>query len=256
MKKFRLIDTGPLTGPENMAIDAALLDCFVVRESLPLLRLYGWNPPSFSCGRFQEPAEILNLERCQTDSIPVVRRITGGGVIYHGAELTYSLVCPVDFIPGNRSVKDTFFSLTSFLIAFYRGLGLSPVYAADYFGSDKRLGHRTPLCFAGIESCDIMVSGRKIGGNAQRRLKKVIFQHGSIPLEPKTGESEKYLLAASTQIGPGTTSLTEEGVSAERPILAGKLAAAFAETFAVEPHSAGLSAAEKICATTYMQNIE
>ena len=47
---WRLIDTGPLPGPDNMAIDAALLDCFAAGGSAPLLRLYGWQPPAFSWG--------------------------------------------------------------------------------------------------------------------------------------------------------------------------------------------------------------
>jgi len=60
---WRLIDTGPLSGAENMAIDEALLSCFDPGRSRPILRLYGWDPPAFSYGRFQKPEEIIELER-------------------------------------------------------------------------------------------------------------------------------------------------------------------------------------------------
>jgi len=226
---WRLIDTGPRPGPENMAIDEALLSCFEPGRSLPVLRLYGWSPPAFSCGRFQNPGEILDLRRCRGAGIPVVRRITGGGVIYHAEELTYSLVCPTSAIPESRNVRAAFFQLTSFLIDFYRRLHLSPAYAADYHCSGKRLGERTPLCFAGTESCDILLGGRKIGGNAQRRLKEVIFQHGSIPLRQMAGVGAGYLLEPAGCLLDATTSLEDEGVKLPGEGLAPLLIDAFAE---------------------------
>ena len=58
---WRLIDTGPLAGADNMAVDEALLDCFDPDTSLPVLRLYGWTPPALSLGRYQQAAEVLDL---------------------------------------------------------------------------------------------------------------------------------------------------------------------------------------------------
>lgn len=250
---WRLIDTGPLSGVENMAIDEALLACFDPDKSPPVLRLYGWSPPAFSHGRFQQPAETLSMDACRAAGVQVVRRITGGGLLYHGRELTYSLVCPTSFVPGALSVKDAFFHLTSFLITFYRDLGLEPAYAALYYGGSKGLGGRSALCFAGTESCDILINGKKIGGNAQRRLKNVIFQHGSIPLQPMAAESQQYLRAATPQIITATTSLAAEGISVGRETLAAMLSAAFSKVFGVTFHAASLSGREQACATEYMQ---
>lgn len=253
---WRLIDTGSLPGPENMAIDEALLECFDPKRSLPLLRLYGWTPPAFSCGRFQKPEEILDADRCKADGIPVVRRITGGGIIYHTQELTYSLVCPADAIPESRNVKAAFFHLTSFLLTFYRKLGLAPAYAVDCQAGDRRLGERTPLCFAGMESCDILIGGKKIGGNAQRRLKEVIFQHGSIPLRQMAGEGMSYLLASTSGIVESTTSLADCGVDNGQRELANLLAVSFAETFAVTFRETSLTEDEKESTGRVLQNLE
>jgi lipoate-protein ligase A len=172
---WRLIVTSPLSGAENMAIDEALLHSFDPALSLPVLRLYGWNPPALSLGRFQKAAEVLDMERCRDDGVAIVRRMTGGGVIYHADELTYSLVCAPGQIPPASSIKDSFRVLTGFLLAFYRALGLDAAYAVDAAPEGTRLGERTAFCFAGKESFDILANGRKIGGNAQRRLKGVIF---------------------------------------------------------------------------------
>lgn len=250
---WRLIDSGPLSGLENMAIDEALLACFSPGTSVPVLRLYGWNPPAFSCGRFQKPETIIDLDRCRADGVQVVRRITGGGVIYHAAELTYSLVCPADFIVASRSVKDAFIKLTSFLLRFYRKLGLEPCHAVDHFPGDKRLGERTPLCFAGIESCDILINGRKIGGNAQRRLKQVIFQHGSIPLRQMADQGNQYLLQPDYGIVGLTTSLADQGVTATFELLTDLLKSSFAGSFPVEFSPDVLSDAELQAVAGYMQ---
>jgi lipoate-protein ligase A len=115
-----------------MAVDEALLACFDPAVSAPVLRLYGWHPPAFSLGRFQDAGQVLDLEKCRETGIPVVRRITGGGVIYHADELTYSLVCAPRQVPPARSVKDSFRVLTSFLLRLYEKLGLTARYALDW----------------------------------------------------------------------------------------------------------------------------
>ena len=250
---WRFIDTGPLSGAENMALDEALLACFDPETSLPILRLYGWSPAAFSYGKFQNPAETVALEKSAAAGVQVVRRITGGGLLYHGGELTYSLVCPASVIPGTLGVKNAFFHLTSFLLAFYQKLGLTASYAADYYGDSRPLGGRTALCFAGVESCDILINSKKIGGNAQRRVKNIIFQHGSIPMRPMAAESQQYLLTPAPQIVTGTTSLAAEGVEIGRDELAGLLSRAFRTTFGVTLLQENFSATELTSAVAHMQ---
>jgi len=253
---WRFMDSGLLSGAENMAIDEALLACFSPGKSAPVLRLYGWNPPAFSCGRFQKPDEIIDLDCCRADGVQVVKRITGGGVIYHAEELTYSLVCPTAFIPGSSGVKEAFFQLTAFLLKFYTKLGLDACHAVDHCQGTIKLGERTPLCFAGVESCDIMVNGSKIGGNAQRRLKDVIFQHGSIPLRQMALEGNKYLLRPDHGIAGRATSLESQGVTVESAQLADLLKSAFAECFNVVFRVDNLTAGERESAAGYMQKTE
>jgi lipoate-protein ligase A len=197
----------------------------------------------------------LALDKCTAAGVQVVRRITGGGLLYHGRELTYSLVCPTGFVPDALNVRSAFIHLTSFLLDFYRRLGLAPVYAADYYAGARQLGGRSALCFAGTESCDILIGGRKIGGNAQRRLKSAIFQHGSIPLASLAAESQQFLLDADPAIVTGTTSLADEGVNAERDSLARLLATVFSDRFGVTLQNDPLTADEMTYVAEHMQNI-
>jgi lipoate-protein ligase A len=242
---WRLIVTAPLSGAENMAIDEALLRSFDPAVSLPVLRLYGWNPPTLSLGRFQKTAEVLDLGRCRSDGVTVVRRVTGGGVIYHADELTYSLVCAPGQIPPAVSIKDSFRVLTGFLLAFYCTLGLDVSYATDVVPEGTRLGERTPFCFAGKESFDILVNACKIGGNAQRRLKGAIFQHGSIPLRNRAAIGLSYMREPVPDIVEGTASLEEYGVNVDAKRLMNGLAVAFSEYFGVELLPGLLSAREQ-----------
>lgn len=231
---WRLIDTGALSACENMALDESLLHCFDPETCAPLLRLYGWNPPALSLGRFQRADDVLDLDRCQSHGVEIVRRITGGGVIYHADELTYSIVCSPLQIPDPGSIKESFRVLTTFLLDFYRGLALDACYAVDSGLKDVRFGERTPFCFAGKETFDILISGRKIGGNAQRRLKKVIFQHGSIPLVNRVGNGVVFMRERPAGIEDRVASLADMGVTADVAVLKENLIRAFSDCFGVK----------------------
>jgi lipoate-protein ligase A len=249
---WRFIDTGSCSGRENMAIDEALFRCFNTATSQPVLRLYGWQPPALSLGRFQKVGDDLDLTCCRADDLSIVRRITGGGAIYHADELTYSLVCSSSQIPPVTSVKDSFRVLTSFLLAFYRELGQSANYAVDLEPNLSSLGQRTPLCFAGKESYDILLNGRKIGGNAQRRSRQVIFQHGSIPLKDATGKALSYMKQLPEALS--ATSLESEGIELDEGLLKEMLKKQFNLALGVVLKPVGLTSEEKLLYQELLMN--
>jgi lipoyl(octanoyl) transferase len=241
---WRLIDEGPLDGPGNMALDEALLSCFDAGHSLPVLRLYGWEPPALSVGRYQDAAAALDLEFCAADGVPVVRRMTGGGIIYHAQELTYSIVCAPEHIGEVVvGVKEGFRALCGFLLGTYQRLGLDAAFATDSNPDGAALGQRTAFCFAGKEDFDVLVRGQKIGGNAQRRLRGAILQHGSIPLESRVQQGLRYLRDPAPGAA-GAVSLAELGLRPELTELKGMLVAAFQERLGVKLQSARPSAEE------------
>jgi len=254
MIPWRFIDSGPLDGSSNMAVDEALLNRFDPERSRPVFRIYGWEPPALSLGRFQNAREVLDPQRCSMSAMPVVRRVTGGGVIYHADELTYSLVCAPRHAPPAASIKESFRVLTSFLVRFYEKLGLNPCYAIDSFPDGQGVGGRSAFCFAGRESYDILIAGKKIGGNAQRRLKNVIFQHGSIPLVNRAGLGAAFLGKPPDGIGETTTALFDLGVDSALVQLKGLMALAFAETMSANLEEGSLTGEEEATADSLARN--
>jgi len=228
-----------------MAVDEALLCSFAGDGSLPTLRIYGWDPPALSLGRFQDAKTLLDLERCRRDGVSVVRRLSGGGTIYHADELTYSIVCAPGQIPSAISVKDSFRVLTGFLIEFYRLLGLNACYAVDTVCDGVRLGERNAFCFAGKESFDILLDGMKIGGNAQRRLKNVIFQHGSIPIINRARHGLQYMKDRAPEYAENAVSLYDCGVNVDITALKSMLVEAFKQNMDVDISAVGLSPDER-----------
>src|SRR5213083_1989309 len=89
-------DDAACSAAMNMAIDEALLEFAVV----PSIRLYRWHAPALSFGYFGKFADVADysIER------DLVRRWTGGGIVFHGDDLTYSIVIPA---------SDTVFALSS-----------------------------------------------------------------------------------------------------------------------------------------------
>ncbi len=79
----------------------------------------------------------------------------------------------------------------------------------------EHLGERTAFCFAGKETFDILIDGKKIGGNAQRRLKNVIFQHGSIPIINRSQFGLQYMKDRSPEYADNNVSLFDCGVTAD-----------------------------------------
>jgi len=165
-------------GPSNMALDEALLDAASEDAGFAALRTYGWTTPTLSLGYFQEIATAESDPRWR--GVPIVRRPTGGGAIWHHHEVTYALVLPASHPLGQRRVV-LYHEVHETIAAVLRSLGVAA----------KTRGRTTPssnerrpfLCFADQDPEDIIAQGTKIVGSAQRRRSNAILQHGSMLLK-------------------------------------------------------------------------
>ena len=164
-------------GPANMALDEALLDAVAEDPSFALLRTYGWTEPTLSLGYFQAIAEADADPRWH--GVPVVRRPTGGGAIWHHHELTYALVVPAVH-PLARPAAPLYHAVHSALAALLRRHGVDAVPRGA--GPPSPAAPRPFLCFADRDPEDLVCQGAKIVGSAQRRRSGAILQHGSMLL--------------------------------------------------------------------------
>ncbi|MEM7816520.1 MAG: lipoate--protein ligase family protein [Candidatus Aenigmatarchaeota archaeon] len=183
-KEWRLILEENCNGYYNMAVDEAIFINFPIHK-IPTLRIYNWEKSFISIGYHQNINQLFKID----NSIPFVRRITGGGAILHQEELTYSLIFSKEDLDLSNKVKDSFKIICSFLIKFYSNLGLEAKFARDIFYEE--LDTHCDFCFATFQSFDLTINGKKIGGNAQRRSKNLILQEGSIPIKVNLNKIEK-----------------------------------------------------------------
>ncbi|HOT44532.1 MAG TPA: lipoate--protein ligase family protein [Spirochaetota bacterium] len=247
--RVRLIPHMPRSGPENMALDEYLVS-WHRSTGRPVFRLYAWNPPAISLGRYQN-IECIDREACRADGVDMVRRITGGGAIYHDRELTYSLACTADDLDRKPTTIPEYYEIINrFLIVFYQWLGFRAVYAKDSDGRSGTVQHAA-FCFSSNEKYDIMINGKKIGGNAQRRIGKTVLQHGSIPLFIDRERINRYFRGEMD--GSRFTSLSE--IIGREPDTAMKirlLAESFSETTGMRMYQEDITPEEMIVVHSIM----
>lgn len=166
-----LLNSGQGEAALNMAVDEALLEA-MPRIGRPVLRFYGWHERAASFGYFQKYAEVVQL----TSLRPLIRRPTGGGVVPHDRDWTYSVAIPtthdwysVTAIESYRRIHDW---IRLGLLEAGMNAQLAPAPLKTLPGQ----------CFAGYERYDLLSSGRKIAGAAQRRSRDGLLIQGSVQL--------------------------------------------------------------------------
>ncbi len=163
------IDSGPGDAATNMAIDQTLLD-EASRLSAPILRFYGWTQPSASFGYFQHFDEIASM----TPLRPLVRRPTGGGLVLHDRDWTYSVVFPRSHSWFELTARESYQKIHEWL---RKALALSGV-TTDLCLSRKQ--GENGVCFLGAEVADLLQNDRKVAGAAQRRNATGLLIQGSL----------------------------------------------------------------------------
>jgi len=164
MGDWRLLKLEARNAFMNMAIDEAVLTARIARRVPNTLRFYRWKPSAVSIGRFQKVSEEVHVENCRRYGVDIVRRISGGGAVYHDSdgEITYSVVVH-DQDLGSKDVVSTYNRLCGGLVEAAKNLGVS----ADF-------------CPGNPNHCpNITIDGRKFSGSAQARKKEVLLQHGT-----------------------------------------------------------------------------
>jgi len=164
-----LLDSGPGSAAFNMALDEALLEA-MPRLQRPLLRLYGWTEPAASFGYFQRFADVEQATLLR----PLVRRPTGGGLVPHDADWTYSLVFPAGHPWHSLRAGESYSRAHEWIQAAFARLGIETELA-------QAAMHRLPgQCFEGCEKDDVLWRGKKIAGAAQRRNRLGLLIQGSV----------------------------------------------------------------------------
>jgi lipoate-protein ligase A len=168
-----LLDSGPGSAAFNMALDEALLEA-APNLGGAVLRFYSWSERAASFGYFQRYAQVEALTALR----PLVRRPTGGGLVAHDADWTYSLVFPATHGWYGLRAAQSYREAHSWVQKAFGRLGLAVELAPG------RCKSQAGQCFSGYEECDLLWRGRKIAGAAQRRTREGLLIQGSVQPPP------------------------------------------------------------------------
>ena len=167
-------DEPPHSAAMNMSIDHALLES----TTIPTIRFYHWRSPALSFGYFGKFSHVAVYAAKRN----LVRRWTGGGIVLHGDDLTYSIIIPASDPVFSESSIVIYEKIHHALTEALNGLG----ERAEVVGSARpadlapQRGIPANSCFANPVRADVMMDGRKIAGAAQRRTHRGLLQQGSI----------------------------------------------------------------------------
>ncbi|NJE85338.1 lipoate--protein ligase family protein [Thermococcus sp. CX2] len=182
----------------QMAIDEAILMARIEGKVPDTVRLYAFSPSSVTIGRFQSVRHDVDLGEARKLGIPVVRRITGGGSVFHDefGEITYSVIVGEDYHPALRNVEESYRYLAGPLVDALEELGIK-------------------AGFSGLN--DIVANGKKISGSAQTRRKGVILQHGTFMYAARVEVLARVLRISKAKLqDKGVSSIWERVTTLER----------------------------------------
>ena len=169
----------------NMAIDEAIL--LVQQEQPnPTLRFYEWSSPAFSFGYFQDIASEVDVAACGADGIELVKRMTGGGTVVHGWELTYTLVLPRT--AAEMGISEMYQCLGQSLVKAFQKLGVpAQCYAVGSDSCRVIRNHTDPteanICLTNPAEHDVMSDDKKLAGVSVRRNRNGLMFQGYISLD-------------------------------------------------------------------------
>jgi len=182
-----------------MALDEALL----LHATRPTLRFYSWVEPAATFGYFQKYEEVAKATQLR----PLIRRCTGGGIVPHDHDWTYSLVFPAGTAWFALKAEASYQRVHEWVCESFRRQE-QPAKLADCCHAS------TPgSCFSGFEKHDVLLGDRKIAGAAQRRVRSGLLIQGSIQPPEDSGRSDwerEFTSEAEKRFAVGWEEVNEE----------------------------------------------
>ena len=190
--RWRFIALEARNAGSNMAVDQAVMEGVAKGLSEPTIRFYRWQPSAVTIGRFQSMMDEVDVGRCAEAGVSYVRRITGGGAVYHDyeGEITYSVIAPESCFP--KGIRESYAFICAWVVSGLAGVGIKAEF---------------------VPINDIITEGRKISGNAQTRRDGVLLQHGTILYNLETVKMFSLLKISKEKMSDKLIKSVEERVT-------------------------------------------
>lgn len=239
-RPWRLLLDPPADGVWNMAVDEALL-ASAQADGPPTLRLYAWRGPWLSLGYAQTLSRI-RAEACGRAGVGIVKRVTGGRAVLHGADLTYAVAAPEAALPPG--LRESYALVSRALMRALTLLAVEVERAPRARGARQADPATDFDCFARAAEDEICAGGRKLAGSAQRRAGAAALQHGSLRLVA----DPPFAARAAGLVPDAATSLGELGLATANAVVREAVVAAFARELGAALEPGALSAEERTLA--------
>lgn len=155
---WRLLDTGPRSAAENMALDEAILEARSQDLIPDTLRFLQFRPPCTLVGYLQSVEQEVRLDFCRTHGIDISRRITGGGALFWDeSQLGWELYAPVGHPLLPRRLEDLYAFLCQGAVGGLKRLGVHAAFRPQN---------------------DVEVDGRKISGTGGTEMNGAFLFQG------------------------------------------------------------------------------
>lgn len=255
---WRLIISPSLDPFLNMAVDEVLFRQVARQGSPPIVRLYGWSGPSVTLGRFQDASKAVNLDGCRKHGVTVVRRLTGGRLVFHGDDMTYSVAARLGNPPFQGGIIHCYNEISRWIVEACCTMGFEASLAAGVprhswqsrEKEDLEPDQTRELCFSSTSRYEVVFGGRKLAGSAQMRAEGAMLQQGSIPLYLNVNLMADVMRrpGGKNQLPPSDTLAREYRAHATSVSEAAAREVAFSEM------AEALAAAVACCATGRLEN--
>ena len=179
-------DIIPHSGQFNMEFDQWLFQLMKNNNVKNVLRIYEWDMPCITYGKFQQIEKQINKEACREDNIDLVKRPTGGRAILHFNEITFSMVFSSKTI-SPYNFRNSFLFAGDLITSGFAFLNIKASISLKM----KKYQNKS-LCFQSTTQYEIIDNNaNKLAGIAQYFTKKGVLIQGSIPLK-ENPEYKKY----------------------------------------------------------------
>lgn len=233
MKFFRFIDSGSLDGAANMAVDETLARTLAQHRDHGYVRFYRWMPPTLSFGYNQHIEKLIDLDMAAQRGFDIVRRMSGGKMVFHNNELTFSVGLTAEFINMRLDRAATFLEMFKFAVEpIIEALVKHGVPAR--FSSSREIMKTSENhlhCYAAAAGHSIFAGQHKLIGAAGIFRDNCMVAHGSIPISSSFPPDELFLGVINPQANIEIASLQDFIENSAINNLPGAIAEAYGQKF-------------------------
>ena len=188
MSSWQLLKTPKLPGSANMELDIRLFHDHESGLIPSTLRIYSWQPKCITYGYAQKVEKLIDLEKFKSEGWDIVRRPTGGGIVFHNeGEVAYSLVTDLDNPLLPEGLIPSYKRISEAIVVGLKEIGI----AAEIQNPKSKIQNKSQLsnpnkhlCFSYPAEYEIVAKGKKIVGSAPKRGTKTLLQQGAILVRP------------------------------------------------------------------------